>query len=236
MGTTGIAWLGRHCLACAVLLAGVTQYALAADVIRMGVPTAPKTLDPRLASDAVSSRLCRLLYMRLTELDENYMPRQALAGWEQLRTTHYRFHLGSEGREFHDGSRLDAEDVAATYEWILDKSNPSPFRGSLRMIESIEVVDQDTVDFILQAEDKLFPGRLAVGIMPEAVIRDTGEAGTGHEQVVGSGPFAFVASNPDGGVVLRRTRDALEVIIMPIQEPVTRILKVARREIGPGTR
>jgi len=59
-------------------------------VLRMGLTNAPANLDPRLASDAVSSRINRLLYRRLVDFDKSGMPVPSLATWEQLSPVHYR--------------------------------------------------------------------------------------------------------------------------------------------------
>ena len=234
MGAKAVAdsmWRGVICIVLVMLC-----WPVAANTLRMAVPVPPGTLDPRRATDAVSSRLCRLLYVRLTEFDENYIPQPSLASWQKLQPLHYRFHLGSEGRQFHDGSRLDAEDVVATYESVLDKANASPFRGSLRMIESVTAIDEDTVDFVLRESDQLFPGRLTLGILPSAAAN--ADAPTSASPVsdsfanpVGSGPFAFVARKADGSVALRRLKDDLEVVIMPVRDPIIRMLKVARAEV-----
>ena len=87
-----------------------------------------------------------------------------LADWKMLDAKHYRFTLGhtksNSGRQFHHGENVTADDVKATYDDVLEISNASPHRGSIAVIENIEVVDEDTVDFILKHPDPLFPGRL----------------------------------------------------------------------------
>lgn len=213
-------------MVCAILLMFCSV--ASAYSLRVGVASAPTTLDPRRASDAVSSRLCQLLYVKLTKLDENYQPQPALAHWQQLQPRHYRFHLDHEGRNFHDGSRLVAADVVATYEWVLDAANASPHRGSLQVIERIEAVDDNTVDFILHNGDMLFPSRLAIGILPRSIANIDADSFTNP---IGSGSFAFVSRGIDGSVVLRRLSDDLSVSIIPVREPITRVLKVARGEL-----
>ena len=91
----------------------------AAQVIRMGLSTSAVTLDPRFATDAVSQRICRLLYRPLVDFDQTYHPVPALADWQKLTPTHYRFTLRSDRRRFSDGTRLTATDVKATYDDIL---------------------------------------------------------------------------------------------------------------------
>ena len=102
---------------------------------RFGLKSTPITLDPRFATDAASTRVNRLLYRQLVDFDEQFKPLPSLAGWSQLSPQHYRFVLGDSGRVFSDGTRLNAEDVAATYEFILEESNGSPHRGTIKHIE-----------------------------------------------------------------------------------------------------
>ena len=139
--------------------------------IRFGLSAAPVTLDPRYATDAVSQRINRLLYQRLVDFDEHYRMAPALADWQQLAPTHYRFVLRPEGRVFHNGSRLTANDVKSTYASVLDAANASPHRATLDNIQKIDVIDDDIVDFHLHQADLMFPGRLVIGILPAALIR-----------------------------------------------------------------
>ena len=136
---------GWLCLLGLVLLTGCTRPA--DDVIRMGLANAPSNLDPRYATDATSARVNRLLYTRLVHFDERLLPVPLLAEWEQITDRHYRFRLKKSRSKFHDGSDLTARDVAATYRSILDPANGSPQRSALQLIERIEVLDGETLDF-----------------------------------------------------------------------------------------
>lgn len=89
--------------------------------LRFGLSTAAVNLDPRFGTDAVSTRINRLLYRALVDFDDHLRPIPDLATWEQLSQTQYRFHLGDDGRQFHDGTSLSAYDVKATYDFILEK-------------------------------------------------------------------------------------------------------------------
>src|SRR5688572_3946935 len=106
-----------------VLLLSVTLVACAPDRqptdIRMALSQAPINLDPRYATDAASERVNRLVYRALVDFDAQFKPAPSLADWETLTPTHYRFKLGTEGRTFHDGSVLNASDVAGTYSSLL---------------------------------------------------------------------------------------------------------------------
>ena len=200
----------------------------AAQVIRMGLSTSAVTLDPRFATDAVSQRICRLLYRPLVDFDQTYHPVPALADWQKLTPTHYRFTLRSDRRRFSDGTRLTATDVKATYDDILSPAKGSPLRSSLAMIDHIEAADAAHVDFFLNRADALFPGRLTIGILPRHLI----DAGHAFAQApVGSGPLRFEAEPDDSHLILRRIADDARIEFLTVPNPTVRALKLARGEI-----
>jgi peptide/nickel transport system substrate-binding protein len=198
------------------------------DSIRFGLATAPTNLDPRFATDATSERINRLLYERLVDFDEHARPVPSLAVWDKPSEHHYRFRLADAGRLFHDGTRLSAEDVAATYRSVLDSDTASPHRGTLEMIERIEVVDADTLDFFLNRADVLFPGYLSIGILPAAGI-ETGAAF--HHRPVGSGPFRLRSWPESGRLELVRISDRQVFVFEQVHDPTMRVLKLMRGEV-----
>ncbi len=195
------------------------------ETLRFALPDLPRNLDPRLATDAASYRINRLLYDRLTDFDARYRPVPALARWERLSPTHYRFHLRP--ARFHDGRPLTSADVAATYRAVLDPATGSPHRGALRMIERIDTPDPQTVDFHLTRPDPLFPGHLNLAILPAHALA------AGHDfarRPLGSGPFVFLARE-EGRLRLQRQRDGQVVEFIAVKDPTVRVLKLLRGEI-----
>ncbi len=196
--------------------------------IRFGLAAAPITLDPRYATDAVSHRINRLIYRSLVEFDASFHPVPALASWRQMGPEHYRFTLGEAGRVFHDGERLTASDVKATYESVLEARSASPHRGSLAAIQRIESPDEDTLEFFLNKPDPLFPGRLGIGILPAHLIE------SGHpfnKAPVGSGPFKFLQWPNEAQLELERLADGHIVEFITVTDPTVRVLKLLRGEI-----
>jgi peptide/nickel transport system substrate-binding protein len=212
-----------------VLLLGATACAPAPDeVIRFGVASAPANLDPRYATDATSARINRLLYRRLVDFDTRVRPVPALAHWEALTPRHYRFHLDPEREPFHDGAALRAADVAATYRSILAVDSGSPHAGTLRLISDIRVLDDDTVDFVLERADPLFPGYLVIGILP---ARGIAAGAPFHKAPLGSGPFRFTGWPEPGRLRLQRRADGQAFEFLRIGDPTVRVLKLLRGEI-----
>jgi peptide/nickel transport system substrate-binding protein len=196
--------------------------------IRMGLAAAPRSFDPRFATDAASERVNRLLYRRLTELDAAGLPLPSLASWELLAPNHYRFDLGSEGRRFSDGSRLTAEDVVATFESILDPASGSPHRAVLALIQEVWSDGPDRVAFRLSEPDPLFPAYLAIGILPARLIA------AGHpfaSDPMGSGPMRLAAPPEAGRVRLERLSDGQVIELIAVKDPSVRVMKLLRGEI-----
>ena len=198
------------------------------EVIRFGMSAAPSNLDPRFATDAGSARINRLLYRALVDFDEHLRPVPSLAHWDRLGPLHYRFHLGESGRDFHDGTRLTAADVAATYHSILDPATGSPHRGTLTMIERIEVLDEERLDFHLSRADALFPGYLVIGIAPAHAIAKGRPL---QERPLGSGPFQLRAWPETGRLQLTRREDGQELEFLQVRDPTVRVLKLLRGEV-----
>jgi len=219
-----MAWLGIMALtACAPS---------ADDTLRIGLASAPVTLDPRFATDATSSRINRLLYTRLVAFNELQLPVPGIAHWQRVSPTHYRFTLNtvetSTERDFHDGSLLTAKDVKATYESVLNPENASPHRATLSVIERIETPDKNTIDFYLKKADLLFPGYLVIGILPASKIAE------GHpfnQHPVGSGPFNVIAWPEDGRLQLLRRRDQQRISFIRVSDATVRVLKLLRGEV-----
>jgi peptide/nickel transport system substrate-binding protein len=196
--------------------------------LRFGIQNAPLTLDPRYASDATSARINRLFYERLVDFDAQGLAVPGLAHWQRLSPTHYRFTLGEQGRSFHDGTRLGAEDVAATYRHVLDPARASPLRGPVEIIEHIAVLDADTLDFHLRRADALFPAYLSLGIVPARFAADTT---TLARRPLGSGAFAFVAWPEEGRLVIERRTDHARIEFLRVADPSVRALKLLRGEL-----
>lgn len=220
-------WLGAcvwaACIGVVLLLAGCQKPITHAE-IRFAIAQAPLTLDPRYATDAASERVNRLIYRPLVDFDAHSRPIPALAGWQQVDATHYRFTLVGQGRIFHDGSYLTSQDVAATYRSLL-ALNDSPHAAEFANIAEVKPQGDDIVEFTLHAPDVDFPARLIIGILPARLIAQ------GHDfahQPVGSGVFRFVSWYRT--LTLQRITDKQNVVLEEVKDPTVRVLKLLRGE------
>jgi len=219
--------INRLAVLTTVLLCSIGCADRAPGVIRFGLATAPVTFDPRLATDATSYRIGRLLYQSLVDFNASHRPVPSLARWEQPGPRHYRFYLDP-GQTFHNGSDLTSADVVATYESVLNPETVSPHRGSLSNVRAINAVGPLIVDFTLHEPDPLFPGLLVIGIMPE----DTLGAGTDTSGLpVGSGPFELAAVPTETRIQLRRRSDGQLIEFVTVRDATVRALKLVHGEI-----
>jgi peptide/nickel transport system substrate-binding protein len=196
--------------------------------IRIGLAIAPSNLDPRLATDAPSARVNRLLYSRLVDFAEDATLIPALATWEVLTPTQYRFHLIEPRPTFPNGTQLTAMDVKETYTSLLDPKTASPHRSLLQNISRIETPSETTIDFFLLHPDPLFPSYLVIGILPANLIAIKHPF---HDDPVGSGPFLFEQRPDDSRLILKRRNDAQLIEFVKVLNPTVRTMKLLAGEI-----
>ena len=112
-----------------------------------------------------------------------------------------------EGVRFHDGTALDAGDVAATYRAIVDPASGSPIASDYTSIAGVETPDPLTVRFRLDAPDPGMPARLLLGIAPSERLTPGPVAESPlNTDPVGTGPYRLERLSP-GEAVLRGDPD-----------------------------
>ncbi len=193
--------------------------------IRMGVTSQPRRLNPLFATDAISSRVNRLLYRALTDFDHTFRPAPDLARWQQVDRLIWRFEL-IERPTFPDGQPLSARDVAATFSHLLNPDVGSPLRGSLRHVRAVVAESDTAVRFELSRPDPLLPGRLNIGILPARLIE------RGHDfdaRPFGCGPCRF--ERRDAQQVSLRRPDGTRLRFVRVRDPLVQVLKLRKGEL-----
>ncbi len=196
--------------------------------IRFAVSNIPDNFDPRFATDAASERVNGLLYSHLVDFDDQLLPVPSLAHWQQQDELTYRFELRGDMPLFTNGESLSAEDVVATYRYVLNDKNLSPHREALSVIASVNAEDEKTIVFRLKYSDPLFPAYLRLGIVPRELIDAEHDF---RQQPVGSGPYELLDNNEPGKATIRRRTDGQEILFLQVRDPTVRVLKLLNKEV-----
>lgn len=185
----------------------------------------PLNLDPRYATDAASERVNRLLYQSLVDFDAQSKPAPSLASWLEVNPANYRFTLNKNRALFHNQTPLTANDVKATYDSLATLKD-SPNTAEFANIQHIEVIDNDTIEFKLRQEDKHFPAKLIIGILPAKLIAQRYDF---SHAPIGSGALKFVSWQ--NKLTLERLKDGQKISLIEVKDPTVRVLKLLQGEV-----
>lgn len=203
-------WLGTLAL---LLVLTAPVFAQDAPPLRIGVADNPGGLDPAIELSNVGTRVIYSLYDTLVRRDflsdgqgggSELVPMLA-ESWERLSDTVLEVRLRP-NVVFHNGEPLTAEDVAFTFERIIDPENPYGYTeavGYFENLERVDIVDASTLQFVTEQPDPILEHRLAswaAQIVPKAYFEEVGQEGFA-QQPIGTGPYRFVEMRPDERIV-----------------------------------
>lgn len=208
------------------------------DVLIVGQIAEPKALDPAAVTAVNDFRILMNVYDGLVRYKDGTLevePSLATAWDISEDGTVYTFTL-REGVTFHDGSAFNADAVKFNFDRMLDESHPyhntGPFPLSFffSAVEGVEVVDDMTVRFTLNAPYAPFLSNLAYPtgliVSPAAVEQHGAEFGRNPS---GTGAFKFVEWRSNEAVVVEANPDhwdgapALQAVVFrPITDANTR--------------
>ncbi len=166
------------------------------------------SFNPFLGIEAQSFEMWALTYdYMITYSMEDMSPQPGLAeSWDTSKDGKtWTFHI-REGVEWSDGQPLTAEDIAYTYNRILDGGpEAATWSSYLTSVTKIEAPDDTTVVLTLDRPNAVLP-LLGIPIVPEHIWKDVPEDEVKSyaaepkdgQPVVGSGAFRFVEGTAGG--------------------------------------
>ncbi|MEN3284503.1 MAG: peptide/nickel transport system substrate-binding protein [Solirubrobacteraceae bacterium] len=168
-----------------------TTAALRGPVI-LGSGAPPTTFDPQTATDGALTTMLPYVYEGLYGVSPkapyNVIPELA-AGEPEQDGNRYRIAL-REDAKFHDGSPVTADDVAASFERMLNPKTGSLLTPMLSMVKSVKAAGPDALEVIVRAPTALLKDRLAlVRIIPKSLAGEKGRSKAFETRPVGSGPY-----------------------------------------------
>lgn len=164
--------------------------------------------DPMTTSGAVTVAANWHTLEGLTELDPVTREVHAALGAElpeQIDDTTWQVSL-REGAVFHNGDPVTTDDVVFSFERVMDPANNSLYLSFIDFIDSVEAVDDTTVQINLAYPFSLTPERLSVvKIVPQAVVEADYEAF--NALPTGTGPYVITSATPDDAITFERFED-----------------------------
>ena len=169
--------------------------------IRVGISQDIDSLDPHLAASAGTREVLFNMYEGLVKpnVDGELIP--AVAEDYQISDDAliYTFTLRT-GVTFHNGAAVTAEDVKYSIDRCADTTNGAPLVSAFSIIESVNILDEQTVEIVLSEPNTEFLAFLTTAIVPA----DSTDL---NATPVGTGPFKFGSRMPGQNVVLERFDD-----------------------------
>ena len=250
--------LRRHTLA---LCLGFTLALLASSGLDAGEPRRGGTLrigyvqditglDPHTSGGFPAAYIQQNLFQSLVTLNEALEIVPELAdSWEvHDGGKTYVFHL-RHGVQFHDATPFDAQAVKWNFERLLNPEEAVLFRGFFASVDTVEVVDAQTVRITQRyPSHMLLPALASYGLTGFLMVSPTSYQRWGRQELplhpAGTGPFMFTKWEPNRLILLERNPrywkpglpylDRLEFTI--IKEGVTRTTALRRGEVDFANR
>ncbi len=172
-------------------------------------PDAPALIDPARTVARPEYLITTSLYNNLVTVDPELMLQPSLArSWEISDDgLVYTFELESDVT-FHHGKAFTSEDVAYTFNRLLDEATGSPGRSLFALVESIETPSDQSIIFTLASPYADFPtafGSTFGRILPSDVPADQL-----NSDPQGTGPFKMQTYEPGGRTVMVKNEDYWE--------------------------
>jgi len=171
--------------------------------ITMGLTGEPPTLEPAVNSGTPQRSVKLLVYRGLFNYGPSGRPVAELAQGYAVSGDGKTYTIKLRNAKFQNGDPVTPEDVAFTFERILDPKTGATFSGVLGVIDSVKAVDASTVQFVLKGPTAPFIDYLA---LPESVIVSKKWVQLQGDNLgrfpMGAGPYRFVRWDRGQRIVL----------------------------------
>ncbi len=169
--------------------------------IKVGISQDLDSLDPHKAVSAGTKEVLFNIYEGLVKPDSEGELVDAVASDHDISddATVYTFTL-RDGVKFHNGETVTAEDVKYSIDRCADTSSGEPLVSAYSIIESVNILDEKTVEIRLTEPNTEFLAYMTTAIVP----KDYEDLETAP---IGTGPFKYESRNPQENIILVKNED-----------------------------
>lgn len=222
------------------LLTGLFAFALAftpaiaqsVDSLRIAIEATDDVIDPLGQFTYYGNIINYQIFNRLLEGDLGGNPYPVLA--ESVEASEDGLVWTAKLRDgvlFHDGTVMDAEDVKATFDWVLNPDNGFVSISRISVIDEVVIVDPLTVAFHLATPTAPFPDALTNVVIAPAAMAENPDGFKVNP--VGTGPFKLKEMRRGDRVILEAFDDHFlgrpevsELVFRLIPEASTRVAEL----------
>lgn len=219
--------------------AGSTQSAQL-DTLKIGLAAFPTTLDPNYGIGIASIKVFYNMFDTLLFTDkEGNITGQLAESWEWLDDTTLNIKIRP-NVTFHNGEACTSEDVKFTFDRILNGYGDGTISVLYETLESVDIIDDLTVQFHLSAPDAAFEDRLGsiwgASIIPKDYTTEVGDEAFATAPV-GTGPYKMVSYSPEKYVLERydgfwgEAPEARQLQFILYPEPSARVTALMTGEV-----
>lgn len=171
-------------------------------LITIGIPQdLDESLDPHIAEGAGTREVLFNVFEGLVKPNSNGDLVPAVASDYNINEngTVYTFTL-RDGVKFHNGATVTVQDVKASLDKCAGTESGTPLVAAFSNVKAINVIDDKTVEVVLNEADTDFLPNMTAAILPA----DHLDAAT---QPIGTGPYKYVSRSPQENIILESFDD-----------------------------
>ncbi len=206
----------------------------------VGVSKAPKTVDPRFATDALGWRLANLLFSSLVRVGDDLKPEGDLAqSWAYKKNENLWEFVLKPNISFSNSQPLTKEDLLFSFNEFLNPE--SIFHSAFEDIKKVEVIRNEKKLFVIRLHVKRYSAKFLLADLPvirilpkKEVVRHGKDF---YKSIVGSGSFVFGSQN-EQQLVLKGRADhphkppkIKKLIFKFIKDDLTRYQKLIKGDL-----
>ncbi len=226
----------KRIIATTLLASTILVASAEAASLDVAIDSSPAGLDPHLITAFNSVVIVQsTIYEGLTRIqnDLSVAPGLATAWTVSDDSLTYTFDLPADV-VFHDGSAMDAEDVAASIRRVQSADIASPLASRVSPVTGIKVIDAQTIALSLDAPFAAILSSLSgIAIVPAEFEKNKDAL---QQTPVGTGPFMFKDWQPNSHISLVKFADYRTAGLPKLDEVRIRFVpESATRQVGLGS-